>query len=395
MIFSQARKGFTLLEMLIAMVIFFIMTTVVTTLFVYIYKTKGALEARQTITKESYFFLEKLQVMVKDYTIDYEEYWNRQQVGCMSPGNATWNTGWNCSMMTYYGNKNAVLTGIDANNYNGLYYFSTLWDLPPWSFDSDGAICTDDTVEDCVENTNSYFTSITTDSWFIQSYGQYQQLFKDVKDDVDFNYGPVKDDDDLDMGKWPIAIVQTGQNFPQELYLISHDKTKRLLFRRKVIESGDYNGDTIISDSEKLFSVQVLQLKWFDAGETHNFDDATTSRYDGIIDTWACDYDLWFICDWESISSTALYSGFRLPQDINDGWQNILNSDITVSDRNIVISPLSDPYLSRSEDNQQISPFFTMNLTLKLYGKNWNLKIPRNQMDRYNLLLQTTFSTML
>ena len=62
------------------MVIFFMMITVVTTIFIYIYKSKGALEARQTVIKESYFFLEKLQVMSKDYTIDYEEYRNRQQV---------------------------------------------------------------------------------------------------------------------------------------------------------------------------------------------------------------------------------------------------------------------------------------------------------------------------
>ena len=313
----------------------------------------------------------------------------------MSPGNSTRNTWWNCTMMTYYGNKNTVLTWIDANDYNGLYYFSTLWDLPPGSFDSDGAICTDDTVEDCVSSTNSHFSSLTTDSGFIQSYGQYQQLFTDVKDDVDFIYGPVKDDDDLDVGKWPIAVLQTGQNFPQELYLISHDKTKRLLFRRKLIASWDYNNDATISSSEQLFSIQVLQLKGFDAWETHNFDDVPKTRYDGVIDTWACDYDLWFVCKWDGISATALYSGFRLPQDSDDWWQNLLNSDITVSNRNIAISPLSDPYLSRSQDDNQINPFFTMNLTLGLYGKNWSLKIPRNQMDRYNLLLQTTFSTIL
>jgi hypothetical protein len=73
--------------MMITMVIFFSMITTVTTIFIYIYKSKGALEARQTVTKESYFFLEKLQVMSKDYTIDYEEYRNRQQVGCAQPQN--------------------------------------------------------------------------------------------------------------------------------------------------------------------------------------------------------------------------------------------------------------------------------------------------------------------
>ena len=78
--------------MIVTMVIFFAMITVVTTIFIYIYKSKGALEARQTVNKESYFFLEKLQVMSKDYTIDYEEYRNRELVGCMTLNDPTWNT---------------------------------------------------------------------------------------------------------------------------------------------------------------------------------------------------------------------------------------------------------------------------------------------------------------
>jgi hypothetical protein len=68
------------------------MITTVTTIFIYIYKSKGALEARQTVTKESYFFLEKIQVLSKDYTIDYEEYRNRKKVGCMSANNPAWST---------------------------------------------------------------------------------------------------------------------------------------------------------------------------------------------------------------------------------------------------------------------------------------------------------------
>jgi hypothetical protein len=64
------------------------------------------------VTKESYFFLEKLQVMIKDYGIDYEEYRNRQQVGCMTPNDPNRNMTGHCAMMTYYGNRN-VLNAFD------------------------------------------------------------------------------------------------------------------------------------------------------------------------------------------------------------------------------------------------------------------------------------------
>jgi hypothetical protein len=40
-----------------------------------------------------------------------------------------------------------------------------------------------------------------------------------------------------------LAVVQSGTVNPQELYLISNDKEKRLLLRRKLIEQADYNND--------------------------------------------------------------------------------------------------------------------------------------------------------
>jgi hypothetical protein len=37
-------------------------------------------EAKQSLIQNSYNLLEKLNVMMKDYTIDYEEYFNRKIV---------------------------------------------------------------------------------------------------------------------------------------------------------------------------------------------------------------------------------------------------------------------------------------------------------------------------
>ena len=360
------------------------MITIVTTIFIYIYKSKGALEARQTVTKESYFFLEKLQVMIKDYTIDYEEYRNRQQVGCTSPNNPTWSTTGHCTMMTYYGNNNSIYS---EKNRNWYYYCSSL------AYESVPLIIWKGIGNACISDiTSTVDSSLLTNSWFLQSYGQYAKLFVDVKDDVDFIPGAVKDDDDQDLWSWPLAMYQTGTIYPQELYLISNDKQRRLLFRRKLIEQSDYNSDGVTWDSEKLYVIQVLQLKWFDAWENHDFDATSFSWvYDGIIDTWACDYSLWFVCNGASVSWA--YVDFKLPLTGDDGRQNLLTNDITISDWNLSLSPWVDPYLARNEDNAQINPFFSIDFTAKLYGKNRNLKIPRNQMNQYNLKLQTTFST--
>jgi hypothetical protein len=61
--------------------------------------------------------------------------------------------------------------------------------------------------------------------------------------------------------------------------------------RRALVESGDWNGTGGISgDNEFLYTIQILKLRAFDAGDHHNFDSASSSGiYDGIIDTWACD----------------------------------------------------------------------------------------------------------
>ncbi len=60
--------------------------------------------------------------------------------------------------------------------------------------------------------------------------------------------------------KGPIAI-EDAQHV-QELYLISQDGSSRVLIRRALIESGDWNNDGIISgDSEKRYTLQMLRLK--------------------------------------------------------------------------------------------------------------------------------------
>lgn len=370
------RKAFTLLEVIITATLFFLVVTVVTVLFIEMVKVKWWLDARQNLAKESYYLMEKLQVMSKNYTIDYEEYRNRQKVGCISTGASAWSGSTNCSVMTYYGNRNALWASILRTD-NVIYYCSSVAGVESQS-------------QPVVEDNISSFPCIPAwfsmwVDWFTQPYGQYAALFTDVKGDVDNNPSAVKDDDDLDMWDGPSAIFQsTGV---QEIYLISHDGTHRLFLRRKLIEQWDRNrnGITWDNDSEKLYTIQVLQLKWLDAGQSHNF--ASSGTYDGTIDTWVCDASVGFLCSGPSVGWA--YPNYRLPSTSNDGRTNLFPPDITVSSRNIIAYPTKDPKLAWSGSVNQISPHMYITVTTKLYGKNRSGKIKRSQMDLYSLRLQT------
>lgn len=224
-----------------------------------------------------------------------------------------------------------------------------------------------------------------------QSFWEYYWQFRDVKHDVDNVSGALGDADDVRVMKGPISILDN--NNVKELYLISQDGKQRLWIRKNLVESGDRNRDTIVSgDSEYLYTLQILKLRWFDAGNHHDFDvDNSSGVYDSNIDTRACDYAQWFICNGSWI--TNLYSGYKMPANNDDGRVNLFDQDLTVSNRNLRISPTKDPDYALAQDETQINPYFTVSLTNKLYGRIWYKRLGLPSLDDFQLSLQTTFST--
>ncbi len=69
---------------------------------------KREFDARNHLMTTTYTILEKLNIILKDYTIDYEQYFNRRMYGCTSVGLMS---GWDVGMTGYcttdagYGNK--------------------------------------------------------------------------------------------------------------------------------------------------------------------------------------------------------------------------------------------------------------------------------------------------
>jgi hypothetical protein len=139
--------------------------------------------------------------------------------------------------------------------------------------------------------------------------------------------------------------------------------------------------------------LQMLKLRGFDAWDHHTFNPNTSSGvYDGNIDTRACDYAQGFLCNWSGIDAT-LYSGYRLPLNTDDGRVNLFDQNLTVSDRNLVVSPTKNPDYALAQPEVQINPYFTISLTNKLYGKIRQKKLWLPSLDDFQLSLQTSFST--
>ena len=113
--YLKNKKGFTILELMIGMVVFaLIMITVLDSVAnITIARTRSV--NRITLLEELYFFSESLATKIKDGgTLDYEEYWNRKIVG------TTVGTG-HYILPTGYGNYGESGV-IGTSNYgSGLY----------------------------------------------------------------------------------------------------------------------------------------------------------------------------------------------------------------------------------------------------------------------------------
>lgn len=374
----KKKWGFTLLEVIIAVTCFFLLLVAIINIYSKMIQLKYNIQARTNVTQDSYFAIEKINLMLKDYTIDYEEYFNRKNVGCdSSTGTFSRDTGDDgyCNLFTAYGNK----SNIDwiAENKHSIYFCSSKTD--------EGAgykVIIDAGIQNGLWCTNT--------GW--QSFGQYLRQFRDVKNDADKVPWARNDDDDENVMKWPSAIADADNT--QELYLISQDGKSRIFFRRALVESWDRNKDTAIwsGDNEKRYTLQMLKLKWFDAGNNHNFNvDTSSGVYDGNIDTRACDYAQGFICNGSWI--WQLYSWYKLASGTDDGWVNLFQKNITISNRNLIIYPTKNPQYALAENDVQINPYFTLNLTNKLYGQIRWKRLGMNNIGAFQINLQTTFNT--
>lgn len=382
------KKAFTLVEMLIVSVLASMILTITISVYFQMSRIKMEVWMKQTLIKGTYDIVEKLNITVRDYTLDYEEYFNRKVVWCDV---AAWDTfTWDvdslgtgnayCDLSTYYGNKSRK-----GDNW-WLYYCST---GTPATSEPNEII----SVSDNSPNPNNvelwYWCwggdKSPTGKGGPQSFGQYKWQFWNAMGDQDGEDWALLDDDDNDYGIGPMAIEDPDN--AKELYLISSDGKKRIFIRRELEKTQSFGADGDKVDWN-LYSLNILKLRWFDAWEQHDFQNGS-GVYDGLIDTWACDYGEWFACWWDLIPG---YTSYNLPSDGNDGWAPLTSKDITIVDWNLQLYPTTNANYYWSTGSMQVNPYMKIKLHTKIYPENWTKFINPKTLSWYQLDLQTTFN---
>ena len=352
-------RSFTVVELLTVTVILWLILPSIVTIYTFMIRANREFVLRENTIHQWYEFFEKLNILMQDYTIDYEEYYNRQMVWCVDSGwvltwdNFKWNIwiSWYCTEFTAYGNQNST---IDSTWYHSIYWCSS--------------IISSVNERKSIKNQENCWKI-----WSKQSFGQYKNLFIDVKSGTN-----IWDSEDLwqPLNMWVNAIRDS--NNIQELYLISHDGKNRLFLRRKLVATGwDY----------AQYRVQMLRLRWFDAWQKHSFDDSSDWLYDRQIDTWACDAAMWFTCNWSGV--WWAYYGYKLPSDVDDWWIDLTYGNTTIAARNISIFPLNDPELYWIDQGKQINPYMRILTVNEIYSP---YSYSGNSILEFKVPLETTIN---
>lgn len=79
---SLKAKGFTLIELLLVVIISGSLITTLYSVMITLPRVKIFNDARQKIIEETNGVMNRFAILFQDYTIDYEEYFNRKQSGC-------------------------------------------------------------------------------------------------------------------------------------------------------------------------------------------------------------------------------------------------------------------------------------------------------------------------
>lgn len=369
-------KAFTLVELTLVVLILWILLPSIFSMYSFIIKSNKEINARQVAIQWWYEFFERLNILMQDYSIDYEEYYNRQMVWCVNNwwnlvwSDFKWNVwhSWYCSEFTAYWNNNSTNRAGRSSTGRDLYYCSS----------------------SKTQGSNIVNVVVSSDNcgkfWSQQSFGQYAALFTDVRGDDWGSWNIVwTSDDERHWNNWrgDFSGAVADPDHIQEIYLISHDGKDRLYFRRKLFRQ----------EGEHLqYKIQMLRLKWFDAWRKHNYNETTDNvwLYDGVIDTWACDSSMWFEWNWDSVGGA--FSDFKLPADADDCWVDINQWVTTVRFRNISISPLNDSDLFWEESEHQINPSMKILIVNWIYSAIYGTGYFSSSINNFVVPLETTIN---
>jgi len=347
------KKAFTLIEIMIWIVILSILIIWWFNAYSWVLIWKIKLIEKTDIQKQAFYFSEKFfEELKKWWTIDYEEYFNRDVVW-------TSTLSWYYDKITWFWNY-----GIDwftwSTNYWKSYYYcrsedwSTMWTW--W----------------CVTSHNTEWTTLI---WKPQRYLQYAYQFIDYNSnqdddlyswsslfwDEDWDWNITWDNDDEYLWEWPNAFSWTTNiNEVKEIYLISADKKKRTFFRWNIKD--DPNTDEVCDYTTWSWwcysTIEFLKLEWMDWWKFH---DTTSSwSYDWNIDTWLINKDFAWQSNYTSVNSIVAWSTS------DSYWIPLFWDNINVKNVKFFMYPNKDYKLSwrNTAPKVNIAPYIRIKMTL-------------------------------
>lgn len=342
----KTNFGFTLIEMIVSITIFWIIIVIAFDTLSNISFLKVRTTNNLDLNKDLYYSVENFASLIKDFDweIDYDEYFNRKSVWTTtSSGHYT--------QFSWFGNYGSWWT-FGTNVYWDWFYYCLSWNgTNMWSLW-------------CLDNSFNTYSSVVL--WSPQRYWQYQYQFIDYnsnlnqdKWDEDWDWNIIWDDDDENIWAWPTAFSWSEM---KELYLVKRwPTTERLFFRLNYIKDPDnpswpcnQNSDWFMSWSGCLWNIQMLRLIWKDLWFSHSWALTSFWKYDWIIDTWQCSTD--YNCSWPD----------NMPAGKDSEWVNILPSYIDVKNIKFYIYPNKDYRLSWKETDSSINinPYIRINMTI-------------------------------
>ncbi len=351
------KWGFSLVEIMLGMTIFAMIMTSVLLSVQNMSFSRIKTENRVKLLEELYFFSEKLVTNIKEWwTIDYEEYWNRNSSNTIIwSGHYMFPTG-----VGNYGNW-WVIDWTIPPNYGGAFYLCRSWNW--WA----NRMWTGGCLSNTATGGNDHGINF---SWSYQRYGQYALQYTDYNGnadadgatpgDEDGDLSIINDEDDKDIGDGPNVLSWALT----ELYLYDESAQTRTFFRWILRDDPNIPGwascvmtwpDTW---SGCLGNIQVLKLRGFDLGFDHTgtLVPSSNNAFDGVVDTWVCHLD--WIC-----SGPELPTGYGKLATGNDSeWVDIFPDTVNVKSVKFIGYPKKDPWRAwwapdAAQWSDEISPF--------------------------------------
>lgn len=350
---TSPLSGYTLIEILSGVII----VSIVTLSWFYGINAIGVwnikLVEKTQLEQQAFYFSERFFEMVKQsWTLDYEEYFNRQNVGSSSYLSGHYDT------ITWFWNGATQMIHCVSKSGSPLAFWGG-----------------------CISDFNIFWSdaSGTLHQDYLGSqllFWQYTEQFIDYNSDADGDRGDensdgsiVGDDDDSFTGNGPDAFAAGDP--VTEIYLINSQWNERTFFRWYVVEDPDKPSSAVCDFSDSQFptgewclgTLQFLKLKWVDWGNDHNLAVIDGTQNDGIIDTWVYDADTYgLVADQVADIGTP---------NSEDYWLPIFSDGVNVQSIQIYAYPNKDSSLSWADTSSEvISPYLRVSMNLLPSWKN-------------------------